>query len=712
MSLKKPPEEMPPSSHRLSTRIAFSRAHRMAAGLVVRQLVVWGGAFVFATVLAPFGLQLDPLEVAALRSPVSAASLLFVLLSVANTVRLWNDAPALQLALNGANDWDAVRDLERAADLPRRLVLTQLPLGLLLVATWLLPWDGTREVRTTSLALVCVLAVAALATGGIAVFVLLRARLADILAEVPSPDLTPPARSSAQAPNKQETWQRGLSYRIHLTIGGPVVVATLALGLFLASGELRDYERARVTLAEELAQCILKPAALDTDGNPEPQKDDVLASTSLNKVRDASSRTRDSEATWRELINQAKSLGFNISIEQGAPPPSSTRTGRNFRYEGSVLYAELPSRDDEIAQYLKLSIYGPNRRAGSIVGLGMVLVCAAVACWAVGRSLSKRYEGDVAFAERQIVRIAGMSEDLESSRMALELSKNSADRTEARTQFAEPFALLQSIDRLGLVFAQFARTTRRAIVTRERTERMRAMFLAAMSHDLKSPLNAVLGFADLLAMDALNSAQQESLDIVSRRGRELLHILNVILEHARLEERPLRLDREACTLDSIWRKTVDFAVFLNAPNETSIRVHGGPFHCHGRWDRRYLQLGITCALHASTKLASSGATVDVHLDERVTEDSTEARMLIVIPVRKETSQHATTAIQAFRQASAARKHGSLGLSLNLGERILAAHGGTLHSEPHELGDGTRGELQITVTLPAISAKTIAANETQ
>ena len=50
------------------------------------------------------------------------------------------------------------------------------------------------------------------------------------------------------------------------------------------------------------------------------------------------------------------------------------------------------------------------------------------------------------------------------------------------------------------------------------TERMRGLFLASMSHDLKAPLNAILGFAELVSRGQLTEGQRESATIIDQRS--------------------------------------------------------------------------------------------------------------------------------------------------------------------------------------------------
>ena len=65
-----------------------------------------------------------------------------------------------------------------------------------------------------------------------------------------------------------------------------------------------------------------------------------------------------------------------------------------------------------------------------------------------------------------------------------------------------------------------------------------------MSHDLKAPLNAILGFAELVSRGPLSDGQRESVTIIEQRGRELLHLVDTILDAARVEAGALTVSPE------------------------------------------------------------------------------------------------------------------------------------------------------------------------
>jgi len=69
-------------------------------------------------------------------------------------------------------------------------------------------------------------------------------------------------------------------------------------------------------------------------------------------------------------------------------------------------------------------------------------------------------------------------------------------------------------------------------------DRLKSSFLANMSHELRTPLNAIIGFTDLTlrtAGEALGERERRNLEVVSKQARNLLHLINEILDLSKIE---------------------------------------------------------------------------------------------------------------------------------------------------------------------------------
>ena len=99
---------------------------------------------------------------------------------------------------------------------------------------------------------------------------------------------------------------------------------------------------------------------------------------------------------------------------------------------------------------------------------------------------------------------------------------------------------------------------RKAKEEAERANHAKSEFLSRMSHELRTPLNSILGFAQLLEMDALSEDQQDSLAHIMKGGQHLLSLINEVLDLARIEAGRLSLSSEPIHLQEVIQEALSF----------------------------------------------------------------------------------------------------------------------------------------------------------
>ena len=91
-------------------------------------------------------------------------------------------------------------------------------------------------------------------------------------------------------------------------------------------------------------------------------------------------------------------------------------------------------------------------------------------------------------------------------------------------------------------------------------------FLANMSHEIRTPLNSILGMAQIMSEDNLSKEQQNYMGIIQRAGKDLLSLINNILDLSKIESGELKLDREEFSIDDILNNCIDLLT-INARNK-------------------------------------------------------------------------------------------------------------------------------------------------
>jgi PAS domain S-box-containing protein len=121
-----------------------------------------------------------------------------------------------------------------------------------------------------------------------------------------------------------------------------------------------------------------------------------------------------------------------------------------------------------------------------------------------------------------------------------------------------------------------AEEVRLARLEAERANRAKSEFLSRMSHDLRTPLNAVLGFAQILEMDGLPGDQADNVRQILKGGRHLLELINEVLDIARIEAGQLSLSPESVGLEELVQQCADLIQPLAAARGISVTVSFDP----------------------------------------------------------------------------------------------------------------------------------------
>jgi signal transduction histidine kinase len=249
-------------------------------------------------------------------------------------------------------------------------------------------------------------------------------------------------------------------------------------------------------------------------------------------------------------------------------------------------------------------------------------------------------------------------------------------------RFAMVRELVDSIDGLGGIFREFASAQRRSIEAREATERMRGLLLASMSHDLKAPLNAVLGFAELVGRSELTDAQYESLAIIEQRGRELLVLIDTILDSARAEAGELEVSPESTHVGDVVMSAVLEARDLNVGADVQVTAEIQPGMPRLFVDGTRVAQALTAIVMTAARFSHKGI-----IPMRATLPGDGERLRVEVETSGEGLPLAEREkiFDAFKSAESARRQGGLGLGLQLARSIVAIHGGTIEVEATEGG---------------------------
>ena len=255
----------------------------------------------------------------------------------------------------------------------------------------------------------------------------------------------------------------------------------------------------------------------------------ALARVSLEAVPGLLARAGLSDAQER-----ARELGFSGRVLKGTGGYSVTQG------EDGVVTLSAPLDEG----FAKVRFSGSTVRVLSPASLLVALLAMALALW-LGVLLGRFLGEDLGAATRGL-RLLGTEAVISGDA-----------RLAQPARFRDIEELSRAFEGVAERFRVFARAQERAIGARQRAARMRGLFFASVSHDLKSPLNAILGFTELVQqLEPLSEGQTESVALIERRGRELLALIETILDAARVEAKQLNLLRETVPVGDLLADAV------------------------------------------------------------------------------------------------------------------------------------------------------------
>lgn len=245
--------------------------------------------------------------------------------------------------------------------------------------------------------------------------------------------------------------------------------------------------------------------------------------------------------------------------------------------------------------------------------------------------------------------------------------------------------------------------------------RMKDEFLAILSHELRSPLNAILGWAQLLRSRKLNETQMaKAMETIERNARNQTQLIEDLLDISRMIRGQLHLNICTCDLVPIIESAIqtvtlaaqakEINLSFSLINSPGMLLDNTKFLVTG--DIQRLQQIIWNLLSNAIKFTPTGGRVEITLSQNIeNSEKLPSSMISYAEIQvKDTGigikpEFVPYVFDRFRQAdsSSTRSYGGLGLGLAIVHHLVELHGGHISVASDGAGEGAT----FTVKLPLL-----------
>jgi signal transduction histidine kinase/ActR/RegA family two-component response regulator len=232
----------------------------------------------------------------------------------------------------------------------------------------------------------------------------------------------------------------------------------------------------------------------------------------------------------------------------------------------------------------------------------------------------------------------------------------------------------------------------------EGANRAKDMFLATLSHEMRTPLSAIVGWISIMRLRGCGEAEfAEGLDVIERNTQAQVKLIEDVLDVSRIVSGKLRLEISDCDLKKVISAGIDVVRPTADARDITLEVHLGPTSSHALCDAARIQQVVWNLLSNAIKFTPKGGAVGVRLAR-----DQSAWLISVDDNGQGISEGMLPFVfDRFRQGDSGsrRSFGGLGLGLSIVKHLTEMHGGTV--EAHSAGEGHGSTFVVRLPIRAV-----------
>ncbi len=238
-----------------------------------------------------------------------------------------------------------------------------------------------------------------------------------------------------------------------------------------------------------------------------------------------------------------------------------------------------------------------------------------------------------------------------------------------------------------------------AVEKAESANRAKSTFLFNMSHDIRTPMNAIIGYADLASRHSDDPAKLKNyMENIQVCGQNLLMLLNNVLDLARIENDKTEMEYSVSDVDKDFRNCI--AMFRNQADSKgqTLTVTTHLLHPYVYVDIPHLTEVCTNLVSNAVKYTGAGGTICCDITQKPGEKESWCNTVITVAdngigMSQEFQKHIFEPFERERTSTVSKVEGS-GIGMGIVKKLVGLMGGTVAVES-KIGVGSK----FTVTIP-------------
>ena len=238
-----------------------------------------------------------------------------------------------------------------------------------------------------------------------------------------------------------------------------------------------------------------------------------------------------------------------------------------------------------------------------------------------------------------------------------------------------------------------------AVEKAESANHAKSTFLFNMSHDIRTPMNAIIGYADLASRHSDDPAKLKNyMENIQVCGQNLLMLLNNVLDLARIENDKTEMEYSVSDVDKDFRNCI--AMFQNQADSKrqTLTVTTHLLHPYVYVDIPHLTEVCTNLVSNAVKYTGAGGTICCDITQKPGEKESWCNTVITVAdngigMSQEFQKHIFEPFERERTSTVSKVEGS-GIGMGIVKKLVGLMGGTVEVES-KIGVGSK----FTVTIP-------------